>query len=571
MIPITNFPSPDSTSCLDPQLNQDPFVYPIRKQPSKIFRSFLLGCLVISLCLTGVLTFGSGSAWARRASSRHLENTLARDSLTSSPSSEVGSGSPSAFSIQPYLDQAQAKITTFELDNGLKFIVLERHRAPVVSFVTYANVGSANEPTGQTGVAHFLEHLAFKGTSRIGTTDYAAEKPILEQLDQIFEQILIARSEDDQAKLEKLEAEFEQLQAKASEYVKQNEYAQIVDREGGVGLNATTSMDVTTYFYSFPSHKLELWMSLESERFLDPVFREFAQEKDVILEERRQRSENSPIGQMIEAFQAEAFHVHPYGDPVIGFTEDIQNLTRQNVRDFFETHYVPSNLAVAIVGDVDPDQVKQLAEVYFGRFPTRPLLQDSLPIEPLQTEPRQIELALESEPWYLEGYHIPAVRDPDFIVHDMIAALLSNGRTSRLYQALVENRIALSVQSQTGFPGDKDPNLIFLYALSAPGHTLAEVETAIETELNRLKTELVDQSDLDRIKTQVQASLIRSLDSNLSMARLLLEYEIKTGSWQNLFNQLQILESITPADIQRVAQSTFRPENRTVGRLIPKS
>ena len=202
-------------------------------------------------------------------------------------------------SIEPYLNRVKEQITEFTLDNGLKFIVLENHDSPTVSFVTYANVGGVDEPDGQTGVAHFLEHLAFKGTREIGTTNYRAEVKVLDKLDRLFAELQQARASGDEAKVAKLSDEFEAAQSAASKYVKQNEYGKIVDTAGGVGLNAATSADYTSYFYSFPSNKLELWMSLESERFLEPVFREFYKEKQVVLEERRLRTDNSPLGKAI--------------------------------------------------------------------------------------------------------------------------------------------------------------------------------------------------------------------------------------------------------------------------------
>ena len=210
-------------------------------------------------------------------------------------------------SIQPYLNRVIKQVHEFRLDNGMKFIVLENHEAPVVSFVTYADVGGVDEPDGKTGVAHFLEHLAFKGTDKIGTKQYSVEKKYLARLDQLFAKIQQAKEQGDQEKLVKLTKEFARVEAVANNFVKQNEYGQIVETAGGVGLNAVTATDYTSYFYSFPSNKLELWMSLESERFLDPVFREFYKEKQVILEERRLRTDNSPIGKMIEVFLDTAF------------------------------------------------------------------------------------------------------------------------------------------------------------------------------------------------------------------------------------------------------------------------
>ncbi|TAF10240.1 MAG: insulinase family protein [Nostocales cyanobacterium] len=478
---------------------------------------------------------------------------------------------PNQTSIQPYLDRVIKQLTEFRLDNGLKFIVLERHQAPVVSFLTYANVGGIDEPDGQTGVAHFLEHLAFKGTKRIGTTDYKAEKPLLDRLEQLDNQIRTAKAKDQKDNVAQLQTEFKSIEAQALKLVKQNEIGQIVEQAGGVGLNANTSSEATRYFYSFPANKLELWMSLESERFLDPVFREFYKEKDVILEERRMRVENSPVGLMVEKFIDTAFKVHPYKRPVIGYDEDIRNLTPANVKQFFENYYVPSNLTIAVVGDVNPDEVKKLAQIYFGRYQAKPKAQAKITPEPKQTATREVTLELSSQPWYFEGYHRPAVTDADNAVYDIIGSLLSDGRTSRLYKSLIETkRIALAAQGTSGFPGDKYPNLMLFYALTAPGNTVDDLAIALRQEIERLKTEPVAETELQRVKTQARAGLLRSLDSNMGMAQQLLEYEVKTGSWRNLFKQLDDIAAVTPADIQRVAQATFTPENRTVGKLLSK-
>ncbi len=473
--------------------------------------------------------------------------------------------------IQPYLDRVRQKVTEFSLDNGIKFIVLERHQAPVISFLTYANVGGVDEPDGQTGVAHFLEHLAFKGTTKIGTRDTVQEAPLLNRLDQLAEKMTAAIAQKQTAEAARLKAEFDQVEAQAAQLVQQNELGRIVEQAGGVGLNANTSTDATRYFYSFPANKLEMWMSLESERFLDPVFREFYKEKEVILEERRMRTDNSPVGKMIEAFVDKAFQVHPYRRPVIGYDRDIRNLTRQNVQDFFKAYYVPGNLTFAVVGDVDPTVVKRLATLYFGRFPATPVQRSPITPEPAQTTSREVTLKLDSQPWYLEGYHRPAVTDPDNVVYELLGNILSDGRTSRLYQSLVERQqVALAAQGFSGFPGDKYPNLLLFYALTAPGHTVEEVAKALRTELERLKTQPVATEELERVKTQARAGLLRSLDSNMGMAQLLTEYEVKTGTWRNLFTEIDKIAAVTPADIQRVAQATLTPENRTIGKILPQ-
>ncbi|MEL6496531.1 MAG: pitrilysin family protein [Cyanobacteria bacterium J06623_7] len=475
-------------------------------------------------------------------------------------------------SIQPYVDSAIEQISEFTLDNGLKFIVLENHEAPVVSFVTYANVGGVDEPDGQTGVAHFLEHLAFKGTKRIGTTNYRAEAKELDKLDRLFSRIKQIQKSGNEAEMGELATKFATTQAAASKYVEQNKFGEIVDTAGGVGLNAATSADYTSYFYSFPANKLELWMSLESERFLEPVFREFYKEKQVIIEERRTRTDNSPIGKTIEAFLDTAYDVHPYKRPVIGYREDIEGLTRQNVKKFFQAYYAPNNLTIAIAGDVYPDNVKELAQTYFGRFKSQPQPPTVTKVEPPQTQTKEVTVNFPSQPWYLEGYHIPALSDPDYIVYEVISELLSSGRTSRLYKSLVEEQqVALSAQGFSGFPGDKYPNLMLVYALTSPGTSIDKLGTALRAEIERLKTQAVTTSELDRVKTRLKAGLLRALDSNMGMARQLAEYDAKTGDWHNMFAELEKLKAITPQDIQRVAQKTFTADNRTIGRLLPPS
>ena len=472
-------------------------------------------------------------------------------------------------SINPYLERVKENITEFSLKNKLKFIVLENHQAPVISFVTYVDVGGINEDPGKTGAAHFLEHLAFKGTQEIGTNNYEKEKVIFAKLDRIFNQIKEAKKSNNTVKLATLQQEFQKLNQQAQKLVKANEFGQIVEIEGGVGLNAATSADYTAYFYNFPSNKLELWMYLESQRYLNPVFREFYQEKQVILEERKLRTDNSPIGKMVEAFLGTAFTTHPYKRPVIGYEEDIINLTRQDINSFFTDYYGGSNVTIAIVGDVDPQQVQTMVKKYFGRFPTAKKSSKINILEPQQQETREVKVEYPSQPLYLEGYHIGNINDTDYVVYDMMSSILSSGRTSRLYKSLVEEqKVALNAAGFNGFPGDKYNNLMMFYAASAPNRTLEELETALHAQVEKLKNELVTEAELERVKTKARASLLRRLNSNAGMARLLAEYQAKTGSWLNLFTSLDKIAGVTAEDVQRVAQQTFKPENKTIGRLI---
>ncbi len=259
--------------------------------------------------------------------------------------------------------EIQSRVSEFTLKNGMKFIVLERRKAPVASFLTYADVGSAQETKGITGLAHLFEHMAFKGTDKIGTKDYARERVALEKVEQAYAALKEEKRKGPKAdleKLKKLEQAFKDAQEEAGKYVAANEFGEAVERAGGRELNATTSADRTNYFFSLPSNQMELWFWLESERFLNPVFREFYKERDVVMEERR-LMESQPVGRLLEEFLAAAYKAHPYGEPVVGHMSDLENLTRADAEAFFRKYYIPSNLIAAVVWDVDPKRLRELA------------------------------------------------------------------------------------------------------------------------------------------------------------------------------------------------------------------
>jgi predicted Zn-dependent peptidase len=268
----------------------------------------------------------------------------------------------------------EKRLTKFSLENGLTFLVLERHEVPVISFHTYADVGSVDEVKGITGLAHLFEHMAFKGTKTIGTKNYRAEAAAMAKMDGLFDAIKKEKRKGDQADpevLKKLQEQFDQAGQEAQKYIVEDEYEETLTQQGADGFNAYTSEDATQYIVSLPSNKLQLWMMLEAGRFAHPVLREFYKEKDVVMEERRMM-ENSPTGRLYEEFQGIAFIAHPYGEGVIGHMSDLQTLTRGEAGAFFRKYYCPSNLTVAIVGDVDPANVRKLAQKYFASIPSGP-------------------------------------------------------------------------------------------------------------------------------------------------------------------------------------------------------
>lgn len=461
----------------------------------------------------------------------------------------------------------ESRTTVHTLDNGWTFVIVERPVAPVFTFATYARVGSAQEVPGITGLAHMFEHMAFKGTQHVGTTDYPAEKAALDEMEAAYQAYQAARLEPrpDADRVASLWAAFEEKQKAAHEFVVQNEFDEIIERAGGVGMNAFTSADWTAYFYSLPANKTELFAYLESDRFADPVFREYYKERDVVMEERRLRTESQPIGKLIEQFLTVAFIAHPYGQPTVGYMSDLQSITLTDAQNFFDKYYAPSNLVTAIVGDVDAEALIPMLDTYFGRIPARPDPPPLRTVEPPQVAGKRVVLEDPAQPFYVEGYHRPSATDKDQAVYDAIDDILSNGRTSRLYRSLVrDQQIAAAVGSFSGFPGDRYPTLWMVYAVPTPDAGLPQIESAVGAELERLRTEEVTEAELERFRTRTKAALLRSLRSNFGLANAIAVHQAQYGDWRQLFHYLDEIDAVTAADVQRVARATLQPINRTV-------
>jgi predicted Zn-dependent peptidase len=462
----------------------------------------------------------------------------------------------------------EKKTTVKVLPNGLTVIVCERHEAPVFSFYTLVDAGAAQDPKGQTGMAHMFEHMAFKGTTSIGTTDYAAEKTALQKEEEAYQALQrerLKRVGQDPKKVEQLEAAFHSAEEEAVKYVKRNEFGEIIERNGGENLNATTAEDETSYFYSMPSNRLQLWAYMESDRFLHPVLREFYQERDVVYEERRMRVDSSPIGRMLEQFRAAAYTAHPYRNPDVGWPSDLTELTMTEAQRFFDTYYIASNMTIAVVGDVTPDEVFPLMEKYFGQLAAKNKPEDALTSEPPQRDERTVTIPDRAQPIYIEGYHRPDYRDADDSVYDAISDLLSEGRTSRLYRSLVrDKRIAAAAAGFSDYPGSKYPNLFAFYAVPTPGHTPKELQQAFAQEIDRIRTQDVSDAELEMVKTRAKANLIRGLGDNSGLASQLAVYQARFGDWRELFRSVDRIDKVTKADIRRVASKTFVPTNRTV-------
>lgn len=470
--------------------------------------------------------------------------------------------------------ELESRIVEHTLANGMKVLLLKRTQSPTVALSMYVKVGAVDEPINQTGIAHMVEHMLFKGTRILGTKNYEAEVPLMEKLDALYEEYDRERDKGDAAdknRLEELQRQIKEVQDEQKQYILSNEFEQVYSYHGAEDLNAGTSIDYTVYYLSLPKNKLELWMMIESERMRDPVLREFYVERDVVLEERRMRYETQPDGMLQEQFQATAFIAHPYGRPVIGWASDLNRLKRPEAEKFFRTYYAPNNTVVAIVGDIEPQAVVSMMTEYFGDIPPQEIPERVATKEPPQRGERRVVVEFDAEPQLLIGYHKPTLPSYDDFVFDVISALLSNGRTSRLYRSLVEEKqLAVSVDTYNGWPGARYDNLFLIEVVPRFPHTSQEVEEAVYVELRRLAEEPVPERELQKVRNQMEASFIRRLGSNEGMASQLAYFETIAGSWKYILQFRETVQKITAEDVQRVAKKYFTVSNRTVATLVKK-
>ena len=460
------------------------------------------------------------------------------------------------------------------LKNGLKLLMVEKHTAPVVSCVIRFKVGSVDEEPGITGTSHLLEHMLFKGTKNIGTWNYEAEVPLMKEIDRTAAEMEKEEKKlqnplagIDETRLKQLREKLRELQQKQKEFILKDELWETYMRSGGNFLNASTGEDGTQYFVGLPSNRLEMWAYIESDRMREPVLREFYSERDVVFEERRLRTDTQPLGKLWEQFAATAFTAHPYGWPVVGWASDISTVKREQVQEYFRRHYSPNNCVIAVVGDINPQEVVRLVEKYFGDIPPQPTPEAVFTSEPEQKGERRIEVEFDANPQMLIGYHATQAGHPDSYVLDVISSILSRGRTSRYYKNLVEDKkIALNVNASSY--QSRYPDLFTIQAAPLAPHTTQELEEEIYNELEKLKTEPVSQWELEKTRNQLEADFIRSLNSNTGLAFQLTNYDAVSGSWKFMLTLKEERKKVTPEDIMRVAQKYFHKANRTVATLV---
>jgi predicted Zn-dependent peptidase len=456
------------------------------------------------------------------------------------------------------------------LENGMRFLLLPREGPATVSFVVHVPIGSVNESLGSTGIAHFLEHLLFKGSTSIGTEDVEAERELFARMDTVHDTLIRERGRvpfPDSGRVEALEDRIRILEDSARAYVRSSEYAEILTSAGARGLNATTSYEVTQYFVELPANQMELWFVLEADRMRSPVFREFYVEREVIAEERRSRIENDPRGRLWETHTAAAFQVHPYGVAPIGHMDDILSISRPAVEEYYRTHYGPGNTIVAIVGDFDPDSAVTWAREYFGPLERGDPPPPVLVREPEQRGERRVEVRADAEPHLRIGWKTPSIYHDDSPAVSVLMNLLVGGRESRLYQRLIrDDRIAVSVTAGSG-AGLRYPGLFTLQATPRSGHTPEEVETAIYDELERLRRDPPTHTELERVRRRLEATGVRRLTSNLGLAFQLADSESYWGDWRTTFMWQARMSEVEAPDILRVLERYFHEDGRTVGIL----
>ncbi|MSR35768.1 MAG: insulinase family protein [Gemmatimonadetes bacterium] len=480
----------------------------------------------------------------------------------------LGALAPGAAAQTPRGDELP--VHEIRLENGMRFLVLARPGAPTVSFVAQYDVGGVNEHLGTTGIAHLLEHLLFKGTTSVGTRDAAAESGWLTRIDAVHDSLMAARGSApvDTVGVAALEARIGSLEDSARTLVVPNELDEILSRNGAQSLNAMTTNESTLYYVELPANRAELWFVLEADRMAHPVFREFYTERDVVMEERRMRVDTSPGGLLYEAHLAAAFEAHPYGVPVIGWMSDIRTHGRDKVEDYYRRYYGPNNAVVAVVGDIDPDQVEAWARRYFAPIPAGERPPAVLIEEPEQKGERRVEVRFDAEPAVRIGWHTVDVSHPDEPALLMLSALLTGGRTSRLYHKLVlEDRLATYVGSSLG-PGERYPALFSIEAYPVAPHTTAELEASIYAEIAKLAETGPDEIELERVRNQLEAGTVRRLQSNFGLAMQLAGSASAFGDWRTTFRFEERLTAVGREDIRRVAARYLRPENRTVATLV---
>ncbi len=481
-----------------------------------------------------------------------------------------------ALSSGPEAANWSQHIQEITLSNGMKFLVYSRGEAPIFSAYIRFRAGGLDEEPGATGLAHFLEHMAFKGTETIGTKDFASEKKVLDEIEKVGDQWAEEYrkgSSRDLKKLQVLKDRLKSLHEEQSRYLVREEFSKKVADNGGNDQNATTGKDMTSYFVSFPSEKLRVWAEMETARIFQPVFREFYEERDVVLEERRMRVDNDPDGRLYEALLKTAFQKSPYRWMTIGSEEDILGLTVGDLKKFWRTYYAPSNAVGALVGKLDVAETRKVLEETFGRvvFDGETLHRET-PAEPSQTEERRVVLPLKASPRVWLAFHKPTLPEKDDYVFDVLDKILGDGRSSRLYRRLVlKDKLAVGIDTATSIPGSVLPNLFLVEVSIAPGKSAKDIVAAFDDERDRILKEGITERELEKAKNRLMMDSLWHLQTNEGLASQLSYFQILTGDWRYLRDYPMQIQKVSLEDLRKAVETYLVKSNRTVAEIEPKS
>jgi predicted Zn-dependent peptidase len=460
-----------------------------------------------------------------------------------------------------------------QLDNGLRILVLPFGEAPVAAFRVTVATGGLDEETGLTGLAHFAEHMAFKGSRRIGSSNWLTEERALLACDQawkLYEQASTGQlGEIDEEEIAQLLASFEAARAEADGFSRAGDFDTAVAVAGGLDQNASTGADSTEYHVSLPTSQMEAWFWLTREQLGDPVMREFYKERDVVMEERRMRTESNAFGSLLEAVLQAAFVAHPYRDPVIGHMNDIQYLDRPEMLDFWRRHYTADRMVLTVVGKVDPDDVFALAEKYLADLPGARHGRIRRTQEPLQRGVRKVEVIRPASPTVIVAWHIPAMVGRNKVLYLALGDLLWGGPSSRWYQRLVKQEKAASeVDGFVGYPGRIDPTLFLMVGMPMPGVNSDEIVHLAQLEIDRLASMGPTDREMEGLRRRAKMDLLHRLETPQGLAGALAEAELFDGGWKSLFSSLEIAEGLTVGDFQKAAAS-LSAQQSVVGFMHP--
>lgn len=478
--------------------------------------------------------------------------------------------------ISDYKDQVRKIV----LKNGMTFLLLSRTANFPVTFYIRYRVGAVNEKPNQTGTAHMLEHMMFKGTKRIGTLDYQKEKVILKkifltgiQLDGLSKKLIEKGSSYSTEKLAEINQEIKVLKSQLNEFQSQHEKLVIENHlsnlyysQGGVNISAFTTKDYTDYKIVLPPDKLELWAKIESDRMKNLVLRDFYSEREVVIQERLRNYEVNPVGILKESILKEAFTVHPYGRPSIGYLNDIQYMNPRAVKEFYDNYYAPNNVIVAIVGNFDMDTMIDNIYHYFNPIPKGKSVEKIKLIEPKQTMEKRIQIKKESEPLIFFGYFVPGITQDNGSLFHVLKELLIRPSKSRLYTALVQNQLASSVSIEA-FPCIRYPYLFTIIVKPLQSKLLDEIKTRVYDEILRLKNSPVEDEELDWTKSKINADLVRNFASDQDLADQLIYFEDYHGDWKKLFSYSKKINSVTKEEIQNIIKQCFYKDNHIIAYL----